>query len=77
MAQDVRRNIASPEHQALFPRPITKGKYDLSRISEFTSPGGTGSYLGVGVGAGLTGRTATIGLIDDAVKNEKKHSVNP
>ena len=72
MAQDVRRNLASPEHQALFPRPMVKGKYDLNRIGEFTSPGGTGSYLAVGVGAGLSGRTATIGLVDDAVKNEKE-----
>lgn len=72
MAQDVRRNIASPEHQRLFPAPLVKGRYDVNRMGEFTAPGGTGGYLGVGVGAGLTGRSATVGLIDDAVKNEKE-----
>ena len=72
MAQDVRRNISSPEHHRLFPAPLVKGKYDVNRMGEFTAPGGTGGYLGVGVGAGLTGRSATIGLVDDAVKNEKE-----
>lgn len=72
MAQDVRRNISSPEHRRLFPAPLVKGKYDVNRMGEFTAPGGTGGYLGVGVGAGLTGRSATVGLIDDAVKNEKE-----
>jgi predicted phage terminase large subunit-like protein len=72
MAQDVRRNLASPEHQTLFPHPIEKRKYDVNRIGEFTAPGGTGSYLGVGVGSGLTGRPVDIGIIDDPVKNEKE-----
>jgi predicted phage terminase large subunit-like protein len=72
MAQDVRRNIASPEHQRLFSNPIFKRKYDVNRMGEFTSPGGNGSYLGVGVGAGLTGRPIDIGIIDDPVKNEKE-----
>lgn len=72
MAQDVRRNIASAEHQHLFPAQLVKGRYDVNRMGEFTTPGGSGGYLGVGVGAGLTGRSATIGLIDDAVKNEKE-----
>lgn len=72
MAQDVRRNIASSEHQALFRNPLVKVRYDVNRMGEFTAPGGNGGYLGVGVGAGLTGRSATVGLIDDAVKNEKE-----
>jgi len=72
MAQDVRRNLASEEHQRLFTSPAEKKKYDVNRMGEFNAPGGTGSYLGVGVGAGLTGRTATIGIIDDPIKNEKE-----
>lgn len=72
MAQDVRRNLASPEHKRLFPTSGEKRKYEVNRIGEFSSPGGTGSYLGVGVGAGLTGRPLDIGIIDDPVKNEKE-----
>ncbi|MHB1952457.1 MAG: phage terminase large subunit [Sulfobacillus sp.] len=56
MAQDVRRTLASPEHQRLFPATLTRDKFAISRIGEFTAPGGTGSYLSVGIGSGLTGR---------------------
>lgn len=72
MAQDVRRNLASDEHRRLFPAPVEKRRYDVNRTGEFTAPGGAGGYLGVGVGAGLTGRPVDIGIIDDPVKNEKE-----
>jgi predicted phage terminase large subunit-like protein len=72
MAQDVRRNLASPEHQNLFPAPNEKRKFDVNRTGEFTSPGGTGSYVSAGVGSGLTGKPLDIGIIDDPVKNEKE-----
>ena len=69
MAQDVRRGLASYEHQRLFPSPAVKDKFAISRIGEFTAPGGTGSYLSVGVGSGLTGRPLDIGIIDDPTKD--------
>ena len=72
MAQDVRRNLADDRHRKLFPQPAEKRRYDVNRIGEFTAPGGSGGYLGVGVGAGLTGRPLDIGIIDDPVKNEKE-----
>lgn len=72
MGQDVRRNLASPEHTSLFPPSNEKRKYAINRIADFSSPSGSGSYLGVGVGAGLTGRPLDIGIIDDPVKNEKE-----
>jgi len=72
MAQDVRRNLAAQEHLVLFPKVAEKKKYDIDRVGEFTAPGGKGAYLGVGVGAGLTGRPVDIGIIDDPVKNEKE-----
>lgn len=72
MAQDVRRNLASDEHKRLFPTTGEKRRYDINRNSEFTTPGGDGSYLGVGVGSGLTGRPVDIGLIDDPVKNQEE-----
>lgn len=72
MAQDVRRNLASEEHGRLFPTTKEKRRYDVNRTSEFTTPGGEGSYLGVGVGSGLTGRPLDIGIIDDPVKNQQE-----
>ena len=72
MAQDVRRNLADDRHKKLFPQPEEKRRYDVNRMGEFTAPGGSGGYLGVGVGAGLTGRPLDIGIIDDPVKNEKE-----
>lgn len=68
MAQSVRRKIASEEHYRLFPHSRDKQPYALNRICEFSSPGGTGGYLGVGVGAGLTGRPLDIGIIDDPIR---------
>ena len=56
MAQDVRRNLADDRHKKLFPQPEEKRRYDVNRTGEFTAPGGSGGYLGVGIGAGLTGR---------------------
>lgn len=72
MAQDVRRNLADDRHKRLFPVAVEKRRYDVNRTGEFTAPGGNGGYLGVGVGAGLTGRPVDIGIIDDPVKNEKE-----
>lgn len=72
MAQDVRRNIASDEHRRLFPTAVEKRKYDINRMGEFTTPGGNGSYIGVGVGAGLTGRPLDVGICDDLIRNAKE-----
>lgn len=72
MAQDVRRNIASDEHRRLFPPPAEKSRYDINRMGEFTLPGGTGSYIGVGVGAGLTGRPLDIAIVDDPIRNAQE-----
>lgn len=72
ISQEVRRNLASVEHQRLFPVPSGKRKFDINRMGEFTAPGGTGSYLSVGVGSGLTGRPVDIGIIDDPIKDQKE-----
>ncbi|CAB4168893.1 Archaeophage PsiM2, terminase large subunit [uncultured Caudovirales phage] len=72
MAQDVRRILVDNSYLNLFPKMAEKKKYDLNRIGEFNNPTGQGSYIGVGVGGGLTGRPVDIGIIDDAIKNEKE-----
>ena len=70
IAQDVRRTLSSPQHQRLFDyKDVPKDRYAISRIGEFTAPGGTGSYLGVGIGAGLSGRPLDCGIIDDPTKD--------
>lgn len=72
MGQDVRRNLATPEHQKLFPGTADKGKFDLNRIGDFASPSGKGSYISVGIGSGLTGRPIDIGIIDDPTKDQQE-----
>ena len=72
MSQDVRRNIASPDHLRLFPAKTNQRLYLVNRALEFSNPNGAGSYLGVGVGGGLTGRPADIIIIDDPVKNAEE-----
>lgn len=72
MAQDVRRNISSDEHKALFPQPDAKKKYAVDRQGDFSNPNGKGSYLGVGVGGGLSGKSIDIGIVDDPIKNHKE-----
>jgi predicted phage terminase large subunit-like protein len=72
MARDVRRKLASNAHKNLFPPQSDKQRYDLDTQAEFTSPGGSGGYIGVGVGGGLTGRPLDIGIIDDPTKNQEE-----
>jgi predicted phage terminase large subunit-like protein len=72
MAQNVRRNLASVEHSRLFTLTGPKRKFEINRMGEFTSPGGTGSYMAVGVGQGLTGRPVDIGIIDDPIKDQQE-----
>ena len=72
MAQNVRRNLASLDHRSLFPPKNAKRKFDISRMGEFTSPGGNGSYMAVGVGQGFTGRPIDIGIIDDPTKDQEE-----
>ncbi len=72
LAQDVRINLDSDEHKRLFPSTGPKRRYSTNRVGEFTSQNGTGGYIGVGVGSGLTGRSLDIGIIDDPTKDEKE-----
>lgn len=72
MAQWVRRNLASSKHKRLFPNTKPKDKFDRSTMGLFNSPYGVGSYIGVGIGTGLTGRPVDIGIIDDPTKDQKE-----
>jgi len=73
MSLDVRRNIAGDRHKILFPTDDDNKKYTVNRNGEFTSPYDIrGSYISDGVGGGFTGKTATIFIIDDPVKNAQE-----
>jgi predicted phage terminase large subunit-like protein len=72
MSLDVRRNLASPEHLRLFPAPTERRKFTINRNGEFSSPNGTGSYIGDGVGGGFTGKSSDIFIIDDPIKNAQE-----
>lgn len=73
MGQDVRRNLDSPDHKTLFKNSgIPRGKYDSDRIGQFNAPGGSGGYISVGIGSGLTGRPVDIGIIDDPTKDQEE-----
>lgn len=72
MSLDVRRNLVSKKHLALFPTPVEKPKYSVNRNGEFTSPYGSGGYIGDGIGGGFTGRPGDIFIIDDPVKNAQE-----
>ena len=73
MGQDVRRNLDTPEHKQLFTTAgISRSKYDRDTIGQFNAPGGTGGYIGVGIGQGLTGKPVDIGIIDDPTKDQQE-----
>lgn len=73
MARDVKRNIIDDAHARVFPCSGEKlPKYSIDRISEFSNPGGSGTYFGVGIGGGMTGRPIDVGIIDDPIKNAKE-----
>lgn len=72
MSLDVRRNLAAPAHQKLFPPLTYKRKYTKDTNLEFSSPTGTGSYIGDGIGGSFTGKSADIFIIDDPIKNAQE-----
>lgn len=72
MARNVRRNMASNAHRALFPLLLGKRKYTKDTDREFTSPNGDGGYIGDGIGGGFTGHPSDIFIIDDPVKNAEE-----
>ncbi|WP_206433670.1 phage terminase large subunit [Pseudomonas synxantha] len=79
MNRDVQRIIDDDTYHAIFPDTCLNGKRVVSvtgtalRNSEiFEVVGHTGAYRSAGVGAGITGMGADIGIIDDPVKDAKE-----
>ena len=79
MNRDVQRIIDSEEYQGVFPETTLNGKniatvsgQSLRNSEIFEIVGHTGAYRSAGVGAGITGMGADIGIIDDPVKDAKE-----
>jgi len=77
LGADVQRTIDSPEYHAIFPGTRIVGQYapkgEAKRAADyFEIVGHQGFHRAAGRGAGVTGRSADILLIDDPVKNAEE-----
>ena len=72
MARDVRINRQAKRHKVLFPDLGEKQPTDTETSVEFTVRGASGSYVGVGIGGGITGKTVDLLIIDDPTKNAEE-----
>lgn len=74
MSRDCQRILASDRFAELFPELAFVGPKQSGQIRtghRFDMPNG-GHYIAAGVGGGITGEGATIGIIDDPVKNSEE-----
>lgn len=78
--RDVQRIIVTPAYKRLFPGTllsernvvtVAQSRY-LRNSKVFECAGSRGGYRSSGVGGGITGQGATIGLIDDPIKNHEE-----
>ena len=78
--RDVQRIIMDPKYKALFPGTLlsernivttAQSRY-LRNNKVFECVNARGGYRSAGVGGGITGQGATIGLIDDPIKNHEE-----
>lgn len=75
MNRDCQRIITSNDFGILFPGTRVSDGKDVGLIrnsKRFDIVGGKGYYMSAGVGGGITGAGATIGIIDDPVKNSEE-----
>lgn len=73
MSKDVQRIMSDDPYQDVFGGRLPDKGGDLKRTQEeFDVVGGDGGYRGAGVGVGITGMGADIGIIDDPVKDAKE-----
>lgn len=78
MNRDIKRIIQSEAYRELFPSVQIPGigirnKQKKKNNSDFFELiGSNGAYRSAGVGGGITGMGATLGIIDDPIKNQKE-----
>ena len=74
MSRDCQRVLSSDRFTQMFPTLSFSEAKEVGAIRtghRFDMPGG-GHYIAAGVGGGITGEGATIGIIDDPVKNSEE-----
>lgn len=75
MNRDCQKILTSTEFRELFPETHIAEAKEVGAVrnsKRFDIIGGKGYYLAAGVGGGITGSGATIGIVDDPVKNEEE-----
>lgn len=69
LGRRIRNRMLTDEHLAIFPE--SRLSADSQASDEFTTAAG-GAYKAVGAGAGVTGRTASLIVVDDPVKGAEE-----
>lgn len=75
MNRDCQKIVTSDTYSALFPKSRVATSVDVGKIhttKRFDISTGRGYYVAAGVGGGITGVGATVGIIDDPVKNAEE-----
>lgn len=74
MSRDVQKVMETEEYTQLFPDTTlpTNADREARTALHFEVVGRRGYYRAAGVGGGITGKTADIGIIDDPVKNREE-----
>ncbi len=75
MNRDCQKIITSDAYKTLFPNVrLSESRDDnaVKNTKRFDIVGGKGHYIAAGVGGGITGSGATVGIIDDPVKNSQE-----
>jgi predicted phage terminase large subunit-like protein len=75
MNRDCQRIITGDEYRRLFPETRLNERNSAAAVRNnhrFDIVGETGYFIAAGVGGGITGAGATIGIIDDPVKNAQE-----
>lgn len=78
--RDVQKIMLSPEYKTIFPASmlnernvVTIADRTVLRNSDtFEIVGARGAYRAAGIGGGITGKGATIGIVDDPIKNHQE-----
>lgn len=75
MSREVQKVIDSREYRALFPGTRLATARDVGQVrmaAEFDVVGRQGGYYAAGVGAGITGRSMMLGIVDDPIKSREE-----
>lgn len=70
-SRNIRDRLRDPEYKAMFPK--TTIRQDAQGVEEWRTTAG-GGYIAAGVGTGLTGKGAMIGIMDDPIKDQEAAS---